>query len=89
MNENFAFHLRRALDGRHQNSVAAQMGISPSQLHKALNGAHCERTTVAKIVAGVSDVARERAECMAAYLCDVRDLAGADAHLLQITVRKR
>ncbi len=83
----FSTFLAAELADHRQDEMAARMGVTPPQLYRLTRGGGCEPATLAKVVAGISDEPRTRAECMAAYLRDVAELAGEDARLIAISVR--
>lgn len=84
MNTHFSAFLCRELAERKQTDAAAMMGITPSQLNKAMKGKGCERTTLTRIFAGISTNQSVRARCVIAHLKDIASLAGPDGALIEI-----
>ena len=89
MKSHFSAFLRDAIgDGEHRE-FAARCGISASQLSKLLRGQQCERTTLVRVISGISADPHRRAGCMASFLRDLLPLAGpAASALIQIRVKK-
>lgn len=83
----FAAFIKTALGSEEQKEFAARLGISSSQLSKILQGQAIERATLAKIITGISEKPKVRAECLASFLRDWTSLAGDDAARVRVTVR--
>lgn len=88
MSAHFSTFLKTTIGKQEHQEVAANCGISASQLCKVLQGGHCERSTLAKIFSGISQRKAVRAECMAAYMRDLLILGGDAGEWVRITVRK-
>lgn len=69
--------------------LAARMKMKPGQLSRLINKPHagCNRSTLEKMLIGISKEKGVRAELLAAYLSDQR--VGDSADLIEIAVRGR